>query len=263
MRTHRCQRALHFLIALALVPVFAADGAEPPPPAGENTAAESPSKQEREQNVRQKEHDRKVFRVIEEDPGLPRVLLIGDSISVGYTLPVRKLLEGKANLLRIPVNGGPTSRGLESLSEWLGTKKWDVIHFNWGLHDIKRLKDGKVDVSGDWQVPAEQYAQNLETLAATLEATGAKLIWASTTPVPEGAGGRVPGDEIKANAIAEKVMKKHGIPRDDLRAHVLPHLGQYQQPANVHFTSRGYEYLAKQVAQTILETLEASGPANR
>ena len=62
---------------------------------------------------------------------LPRVLLIGDSISMGYTEPTRKLLQGKANVVRIPVNGGPTTTGLENLEKWLGAEWWDVIHFNW------------------------------------------------------------------------------------------------------------------------------------
>ena len=52
---------------------------------------------------------------IKDDPKLPRVLLIGDSISMGYTLPVRKLLDGKANVHRIPDNGGPTTHGLKNL----------------------------------------------------------------------------------------------------------------------------------------------------
>jgi acyl-CoA thioesterase-1 len=50
---------------------------------------------------------------------LPRVLLIGDSISIGYTIPTRKLLKGKANVHRIPVNGGPTTRGLEQVENWV------------------------------------------------------------------------------------------------------------------------------------------------
>src|SRR5687768_13473590 len=69
------------------------------------------------------------FTEIKDDAALPRVLLIGDSISIGYTLPTRTRLQGKANVHRIPVNGGPTIRGLESLDQWLGTAKWDVIHF--------------------------------------------------------------------------------------------------------------------------------------
>src|SRR5512137_2492523 len=40
------------------------------------------------------------FAPVSDDPKLPRVLLIGDSISIGYTLPVRKLLAGKANVHR-------------------------------------------------------------------------------------------------------------------------------------------------------------------
>src|SRR5438552_3449750 len=73
------------------------------------------------------------YKTVVEAPGLPSVLIIGDSISEGYTLQVRKLLEGKANVLRIPQNGGPARLAVPLLEGWLGTKKWDVIHFNWGL----------------------------------------------------------------------------------------------------------------------------------
>src|SRR5579862_6853691 len=79
------------------------------------------------------------LRPIEETPGLPRVLLIGDSISIGYTLPVRALLKGRANVVRPPLNCGMTDRGLKHLDEWLGSNHWDVIHFNFGLHDLKYL----------------------------------------------------------------------------------------------------------------------------
>src|SRR5438552_10306989 len=83
------------------------------------------------------------FAAVKDDPALPRVLLIGDSISIGYTVPVRRLLKGQANVHRIPENGGPTSNGLKKIDSWLGDKKWDVIHFNWGLHDLRLDKEGK------------------------------------------------------------------------------------------------------------------------
>ena len=70
------------------------------------------------------------------NPSLPRVLLIGDSISIGYTLPVREQLAGTANVQRIPENGGPTALGLAKLEAWLGTNRWDVFHFNRALHDL-------------------------------------------------------------------------------------------------------------------------------
>src|SRR5438309_9398605 len=110
------------------------------------------------------------FAEVKDDPGLPRVLLIGDSISIGYTVATRKQLQGKANVHRISENGGPTSTGLQKLDKWLGDGKWDVIHFNWGLHDIKLDKDGK------HQVPLDQYEKNLRELLKRLKATNARLI---------------------------------------------------------------------------------------
>ena len=44
------------------------------------------------------------FAPIKDVPGLPRVLLIGDSISIGYTLPTRQRLIGVANVHRPPMN---------------------------------------------------------------------------------------------------------------------------------------------------------------
>jgi acyl-CoA thioesterase-1 len=195
------------------------------------------------------------FAFVEENPALPRVLLIGDSISVGYTPGVRKAIEGKANVLRIPVNGGPTSRGIEFLDDWLGAGKWDAIHFNWGLHDIKRMKDGKMDIAAEWQVSKKQYRKNLDTLVRKLKATGARLIWASTTPVPEGANGRIKGDELIVNRIAEKVMKKNGVAINDLYATTLPNVDRYQRPRDVHFTDEGSVFLAQRVAAEIEKAL--------
>ena len=91
---------------------------------------------------------------ITDEPGLPRVLLIGDSISMGYTIPGARGLAGKANLHRPPQNCGPTIFGIERLESWLGSGHWDVIHFNFGLHDL-RLDAGK------HQVPLDAYEKNL------------------------------------------------------------------------------------------------------
>ena len=43
---------------------------------------------------------------VQDDPALPRVLLIGDSISHMYTASVRRLLKGKANVHRAPARCG-------------------------------------------------------------------------------------------------------------------------------------------------------------
>lgn len=196
---------------------------------------------------------------IEDVAGLPRVLLIGDSISMGYTLPVRKRLEGKANVHRIPTNGGPTTRGVESIDAWLGDSQWNVIHFNWGLHDLKYMDaSGKhIDnlTDGKPQVALEDYERNLDQLVTRMKATGAKLIFATTTPVPEGAAGRIPDDAARYNTAALRVMERHGIAVDDLYAFALPQLAEIQLPANVHFSPTGSERLAEAVVESILPVL--------
>ena len=185
---------------------------------------------------------------ITDDPALPRVLLIGDSISMGYTLSVRKLLAGKANLHRIPTNGGPTTNGLANLKKWLGEGKWDVIHFNWGLHDMKLIE-------GKHQVAIDEYEKNLRELVTQLKATNAKLIWCSTTPVPAGARDRIGDDGPKYNAVAKTIMNEFQVPIDDLYEFSLPQLDKIQLKENVHFSPKGSEVLAQQVVKSIEQHL--------
>jgi len=199
---------------------------------------------------------------IEDVPGLPRVLLIGDSISMGYTVAVRDLLKDKANVHRIPTNGGPTTNGIKNIKAWLGDSKWDVIHFNWGLHDLKFIKDNpskRADpkaAGSHRQVSLEDYEKNLRELVATMKTTGAKLIWCSTTPVLEGSDGRIAGDELKYNEAAARVMKEAGIPTNDLHAHAKAKITEVQLPnGNVHFTGDGSKYLAEKVAAEIEKAL--------
>lgn len=191
------------------------------------------------------------YAQIEDDPNLPRVLLLGDSISIGYTVAVREALAGKANVHRPAANCGPTIRGLEAIDEWLGDGKWDVIHFNWGLHDLRYIEDKQ-------QVPLPEYEKNLTTLVERLKKTGAKLIWCSTTPVPEGVSPPRKNDDVIAyNAVAAKIMKANDVAVDDLYSFALPKLTEIQRSANVHFSDEGSKVLAGQVAKTILDELHA------
>ena len=207
------------------------------------------------------------FAQVEDVPGLLRVLLIGDSISIGYTVPVRDLLKGKANVHRIPTNGGPTINGLKHLDAWLGTSKWDVIHFNWGLHDLKYMGPNGASLAdprspdSHQQVPLPDYERNLRQLVDRLKRTGAKLIWRNTTPIPEGAAGRVPGDEVKYNEAAARVMKVADVITEDLYQHSLAGPKNIQLPANVHYTAQGYQYLAQHVAAAIEAQLPRKPPA--
>ena len=191
------------------------------------------------------------------ESNFPKVLIMGDSISIGYTPYVKKLLQGKAEVIHHKGNAGPTIRGLKHIDQWLGSEKWDLIHFNFGLWDMYGWEYVKEDLS-----PA-MYENRLETLVLRLQKTGAKLIWATTTPScpkPEvSMRKRFNSETVIAPALereyldaALRVMKKHQIPLNDLHALILPNLKLHAvAPDNVHFKPTGRKILAKQVALTI------------
>lgn len=179
---------------------------------------------------------------VADDPKLPRVLLIGDSVSRGYTQAVRKALAGKVNVHRAPANCGPTASGVKNIEVWLGDGKWDLIHFNFGIHDRN--------------TPLADYTQRLEQLVVRMKQTGAKLVWASTTPIPDTPDGKQKAVSIiERNAAAAELMKKHGIATDDLFTAITPNLGTMQNPNDVHFNAEGYHFLGKQVADSIQKEL--------
>lgn len=180
---------------------------------------------------------------VQDDPKLPRVLLIGDSVSRGYTQAVRKALAGKANVHRAPANCGPTAAGLKYIDVWLGNGSWHLIHFNFGIHDRN--------------TPIADYQHRLELLIERMKKTGAKLVWASSTPCPDTKNGQYKSAPIlERNAAALELMKKHKIVMDDLFAAITPHLKVMQNPDDVHFNAQGYDFLGETVAKAIEAALK-------
>ena len=257
--------------------------------------------------------------------GLPRVLLLGDSVSIGYTLQTRRSLAGKANVHRPPANcqssrhaitpytdSDVSRRGKRAhttvnqtpLDHWLAAKpSWDAIHFNFGLHDLKRMGvDGSdiaylagrhsvkpqnstaatrsamrdiIKYSGAAlapvsaqrnvnstalrkllrNVPLEEYTNNLDRIVTRLKKTGAKLIWKTTTPIMPGSLGRVVGDEVLYNEAAALVMSRHRVPISDQYTYLVSKQNEYMLPADVHFNYQGYNVLAKDVADAVVNAL--------
>lgn len=180
---------------------------------------------------------------VQDDPKLPRVLLIGDSVSRGYTQATRAALAGKANVHRAPANCGPTASGLKNIEVWLGDGKWDVIHFNFGIHDRN--------------TPVADYTQRLEQLVHRMQKTGARLVWAGTTPIPDDPSkGQRAASIVERNAAAAELMKKHDIAIDDLFGAITPHLAEMQNPNDVHFNAKGYDFLGRTVARAVETVLK-------
>jgi len=181
------------------------------------------------------------------------VLIIGDSISIGYTPFVKKALAPGIVVSHNRGNGGSTIRGVDSLEVWLNHRECDLIVFNFGLHDLAYKDEQKKNdvVNGKVSVSLDDYRKNLETIIAGLKATKAKLLFVTTTVVPENSPGRKVEDPARYNQVAKAVMKKNGIAVVDLYTASQSIHPQNSKPGNVHYTDKGYELLAKPLIEAI------------
>jgi len=195
---------------------------------------------------------------------LPKVVLIGDSIRLGYAPTVAKALEGKALIIQSKANGGDSSRVLANLKEWAILEQPAVVHFNCGIHDVKKNK-----TTGQFQVSPEQYEANLRKIVTILRAeTKAIVIFATTTPIMDdrAAAGRKKADyelldasTLEYNRIALRVMKELNVPIDDLRALCgdSETRGKLMTDDGVHFTTEGRARLGQAVAEFVSQQLAA------
>lgn len=202
-----------------------------------------------------------------DDSKLPRVLVVGDSISMNYHEAAKAALKGIANYHRNEGNSFSTAFGVTNMELWLGDWQqpglhWDVIQFNHGLHDLKQTYNAATDTFGDYAVPLEDYKKNLEKEIAILKKTGAKLIWCSTTPVPndnKGTYARRKGAEREFNEAAMEVMSKHPeIQINDLCKLIdsSPVFDNWRKTVDVHFyKDEEQKLLGETVASAIRKAL--------
>ena len=214
------------------------------------------------------------FRYIEPVAALPKVFIYGDSISISYTEYVRESLKDKACVYRIHKNGQSSNEFISNVEKLKNTMfqpylkdgwnfEWDAIHFNVGLHDLKYLHNKKLNKKDGKQVSSlETYEKNLRDIIQYLKSNypKAKLIFATTTPVPEGEPGRVEGDELKYNEVALKVMQDYPeVIVNDLHTFSIPVLKDYAMKlGDVHYKQEGSRLQGIEVADKIADAIDIS-----
>ena len=206
---------------------------------------------------------------------LPNVLIVGDSVSIGYTPYVAKLMEHVALVQHSPYDvwdGGAeeTAYGVQCLDYFLRSPqgrplKPDVIMFNWGLHDGPM---GNITVPGQAGLP-DVYAPQLEVITTRLMAAEpqAKLLYALTSPMMCDATGD--GCVVNLNNQAAAIMQKHGISTINLHDAVVDHCGRPPQLdcfnvsrcfcPHCNSNSVGYTFLAERVIVPALTGLLPGG----
>jgi acyl-CoA thioesterase-1 len=198
-----------------------------------------------------------------------QVLVAGDSVANAYSTLLSDFLAGQAivNFLGTAYNGPNPDWGrlVDSYITAGGSNGWDVIQFNWGLHAVKYVDENYITClpsapGAHIQFTVEEYARQMELWVKELKRTGAKLVFATTTPVPEGAGGSIPYIDVTPyNDAAKAIMATNGIAVNDLYAFAYPRLTELQIANNVHFTAYGSSELARQTHSVISPMLKKGG----
>ena len=188
---------------------------------------------------------------------LPKVVLVGDSIRMGYGPLVAKLLDGRAIVVSPTPNGEDSGNVLRHLDEWVIKERPEVVHINAGLHDLKVTDK-------TYQVPLFTYESNLKTILGRIQKeTTAKVVFATTTPILDNlhAQRKVGFDRFEAdvqryNSAAVSIMKQAGVPVNDLHKRVEGGgMEKLMSGDGTHYTDEGYEVLAAAVTQSILRAL--------
>jgi DNA-binding beta-propeller fold protein YncE len=197
-------------------------------------------------------------------PATAKVVLIGDSIRLGYAPIVARELDGVAVVVSPKPNGGDSANVLRHLEEWVIREQPTLVHFNCGIHDMKKSR-----VNGQFQVPPETYAANLRTIVGRIRAgTKATVVFATTTGAHDDRAARartradyelLEASAEQYNRIARTVMDELGVPVDDLHALLAdPETRAGLMGSDgIHFTADGYRRLGTEVARFLRQHLRA------
>ena len=219
---------------------------------------------------------------------LPNVLILGDSISLGYTPFVVTKLAGVANVDRPKCNCGPSVSYLRgsNLKMWVErklTNHWDVIHVNFGIWDNHYIKGSNVSMDlyrgkefgteiatnlppekvGEAiralgyriRTPLDEYEKNMRQILAYLTNRADRVVFGLTTPMPHWK------DDDRAariglyNDVAVRVCKEMGVAVDDLHAVAEKNLDK-QLKDGCHFKPAGYDVLADAVVESVKAALK-------
>lgn len=196
---------------------------------------------------------------------MKKVLLLGDSIRMGYDDYVKELLDGKCEVYYDAEDNGRfaayTLWQMNQMFRHYGP--FDVVHWNNGYWDMN------VEAPMETALyPVEDYVYLLKRIIGEIRRNGAKIIFATTTPILDpgtaadntgtGAESISYNDEWVQtyNEAAKKLMAEEGITVNDLYTLCKEDKNYYKCADMLHLTEEGYRRCAAQAAELILKELD-------
>jgi len=182
---------------------------------------------------------------------MKKVMLIGDSIRLGYQARVTALLKDGATVTGPQDNCRFSAYTLFCLSQWVTDDDFDVIQWNNGQWDVCYMPDGRI------HTPLATYCELQQRIAGILQRKARRLIFATTTPVwPEqfASSARNPRrneDICEYNSVATEMLRKVGVEINDLNALIAGDVKQYISGDMVHLTDAGNDLCAGRVADMV------------
>jgi len=191
----------------------------------------------------------------------PKIILIGDSIRMGYQPTVIEQLSAIADVSGPEENGGTSENILVHMDEWIISQSPDIVHINCGLHDIKNPFDASAI-----DIPIDRYETNVRTILGRLkDESGAQIVWATTTPVNEQRHRahkdflRFNADVSACNEAAKKLAVEFGARVNDLHSTVTEAgPDKILLEDGVHYSEEGYALLGKTVADFLKPLLKGA-----
>ena len=176
------------------------------------------------------------------------ILILGDSISMGYRGYVKEALEGRADVQYSEDNGRYTKYTLHMVNQWIRTNGApDIVHWNNGIWDMSV----EPPLKGNF-TPLPEYLAALERIVETLRTAGVKsIIFATTTYQKPECPNVCAADVDLYNEAARALMRRQGIEINDLGALVKPRIDEFVCEDNLHLNEAGYRACAEQAVELL------------
>lgn len=182
---------------------------------------------------------------------MKKVLLLGDSIRLGYQSYVKDKLDGLADVVGPEENCRFAKYTLWNVDQWTTDYgRPDVIHWNNGIWDIQHR-------SGEHGIftPLEEYVATIQRVLLRLRKTGAQIVWATTTAV-DPRNQQCKNEEIDIyNQAIVQMMHAENIDVNDLNHLIKGNIASYIDNDLVHLTAQGSEACADAVAGAVKKYL--------